>query len=134
MKAVQLVALFLAAGCTQAPAQNNQTGPQALQPDPVTRPDVAQEALMDRIEREVQLPPRADALSSYARSYAWHQDKDGTRTVLGYYENLLGTAPGRRWVTERDFPGIADGGCGVITLVWDVAAQRIERISCNGYA
>lgn len=140
MKAVQLLALLLAAGCAQAPAQNNQmaehnqTGPETLQPDPVTRPEVAQEALMDRIEREVRLPDGAGALNTYRRLYAWHEDKDRTRKVLGYYENLLGSPPGRSWGTERDFPGIADGGCGVITLVWNVAAQRIERIGCNGYA
>jgi len=137
MKPVQLLALFLATACAQAPAQNNQgVGPkQALRPDHVVRPDVTQDALMDRIEREVRLPPGADPLSSYARSYAWHQGKDGTRTVAAYYESLTGDFRGRRrWTTEREFPLIADGGCGVVTFSYDPATGRFENISCNGYA
>lgn len=135
MKPLPLLAALLILGCAQPPAQNNLAGPgQPPQPDPVMRPDVTQDALMDRIEREVRLPGEARPLATYRRLYAWHEDKDGTRTVVGYYENLLGSPPGRHWVTESDFPLIADGGCGVIRLIWNVAAQRIEQINCNGYA
>lgn len=142
MRPVQLLALLLlAAGCAQAPAQNNAAVParnkaapeQALQPDPVTRPEVMQEALMDRIEREVRLPPDAGALATYARYYAWRDGKDG-RKVIAVWQNLTGERPGRHWVTERDLPVIMDGGCGVVSLTWDVATARVEHVACNGEA
>jgi hypothetical protein len=137
-----LLALLL--GCAQAPAQNNQSasppaapganaGQQVLQPDPVMRPEVTQAALMARIEREVRLPPGAGALATYARYYAWRDGKDG-RKVVAVWQNLTGERPGRHWVTERDFPVIMDGGCGVVSLTWDVATARIEQVACNGYA
>jgi hypothetical protein len=135
MRPVHLLALLLAAGCAQAPAQNIQAGPeQGLRPGPVMGDAAAQEALMDRIEREVRMPDGAGAVSSYARYYAWRQGKDGTRNVVAVWQNLTGERPGRHWVTERDFPLIMDGGCGVITLSYDVAAQRIDRVACNGDA
>lgn len=131
MKPLPLLVLLLACACAQAPAQNNQA---AAPPAVPSGADAEQQAIMDRIERDVRLPEGAGALGSYARFYAWHEGKDGTRTVLGYYENLTGAAPGRRWVTERDFPLIADGGCGVVRFSYDVATQRFEQIGCNGYA
>lgn len=135
MKPVQLLLLLLAAGCARAPAQGNQMPPdQAPQPDPVTRPDVAQEALMDRIEREVRLPQGATELATYSRHYAWHEES-GVRSVVAIYDRLSSTGPGgRHWVTERELPLIMDGGCGVISLSYDLATQRITRIACNGDA
>jgi hypothetical protein len=131
MKWLQLPVLLLAFGCAQAPAQSNQSA----SPPPVRSvAEAEQQAIMDRIERDVRMPQGAGALSSYSRFYAWHQGEDGARKVVAHYENLTGAAPGRRWVTERDFPLIMDGGCGVVTLSYDVATQRIEHISCNGYA
>jgi len=124
-----LLALLLAFGCTQAPVQDNQ----ALPPSP-PRADAGQQAIMDRIEREVRLPEGAGALSSYARYYAWQQRPDGARKVVAVWQNLTGEAPVRHWVTEREFPVIMDGGCGVVSLTWDVATQRIESVGCNGYA
>jgi hypothetical protein len=129
MKPLPLFALLLAFGCAPAPAQNNQ-----VMPPPTPGADAGQEAIMDRIEREVRLPQGAGALSTYARYYAWQQRPDGTRKVIAVWQNLTGEAPGRHWVTEREFPMIADGGCGVVSLTWDVATQRIESVGCNGYA
>jgi hypothetical protein len=140
MKPVQFLALLLAAGCAQAPAQNNQAVPkQALQPDPVTRPDVAQEALMDRIERDVRLPEGAGPLASYVRSYAWQQSGDGVRKVAAVYvgeaiARQAKMAPGRHWVALDMLPVIMDGGCAIISLTWDIATQRIEHVGCNGVA
>lgn len=34
----------------------------------------------------------------------------------------------------EDFPLIADGGCSVVNLLYDIAAKRITAITCNGYA
>ena len=130
MKPFQLIALFLAMGCAQAPAQNNQSAPKAATP-PNTE-EQARIELMDRIEREVRLPDGAGPLASYARSYAWQQRADGFRKVVAVYDSLTGAAPGRRWVAETEFPLVMDGGCGLISLSYDVAAQRIEHVTCNG--
>ena len=35
---------------------------------------------------------------------------------------------------EQDFPGISDGGCSVVHLLYDIATKRIAYIGCNGYA
>ena len=130
MKPLPLLALLLALGCAQAPAQNNQGTPQPATP-PATE-EQGRVALMDRIEREVRLPEGAGPLASYSRSYAWQQREDGLRKVVAVYDNLTGAAPGRRWVTETDFPLVMDGGCGLISLSYDVAARRIEHVTCNG--
>jgi hypothetical protein len=130
MKPVQLLALFLAIGCAQAPAQNNQDAPQAANP-PNTEAQ-AREELMARIEREVRLPEGAAPLASYARFYAWQERGDGIRKVIAVYLGVGERTPGRRWVTESEFPLILDGGCGLVTLSYDAAAQRIEHVTCNG--
>ena len=136
MKPFQLLALFLALGCAQAPAQNNQDAPQGG-PQPATPPDTeaqAREELMERIEREVRLPEGAAPLASYARYYAWQERGDGIRKVIAVYLGVGERTPGRRWVTENEFPLILDGGCGLISLSYDAAARRIEHVTCNGEA
>ena len=137
MKPVQLLVLFFALGCAQAPAQNNAQGNQGTPraPAPATSPDAGQEAIMDRIERDIRLPEGAGPLASYSRSYAWQQRADGVRKVVAVYESLTGAPAGRRrWVAETDLPLVLDGGCGLVSLSYDVAAQRIEHVTCNGEA
>lgn len=132
MKPFQLPVLLLALSCAQAPAQNNQNAPQS--PTPPTTEAQAREELMDRIEREVRLPAGAGPLASYARYYAWQEREDGVRKVVAVYVRLSGHPPGRSWVAENAFPLILDGGCAMITLSYDVAAQRVEHVTCNGEA
>lgn len=135
MKPVPLLALFLAFGCAPAPAQDNRNGAQPAAPSaasPAT--DAEQQAIMDRIEREVRLPGGAGPLDSYSRFYAWQERGDGVRKVIAVYLGVGERTPGRRWGTENEFPLILDGGCGMITLSYDVTAQRIEHITCNGEA
>ena len=130
MKPFLLVALPFAIGCTQAPAQNNQG---ASRPStPANSEAQAREELMDEIERQVRLPEGAGPLASYARYYAWQQRDDGYRKVVAVFERLTGAPPGRRWVAETDFPLAMDGGCGLISLSYDVTARRIEHVACNG--
>lgn len=133
MKPVQLLALFLAMSCAQAPAQNNDSAAQPP-PPPAATADAEQTALMDRIEREIRLPEGAGPLASYARYYAWQQRGDGVRKVVGVYLGLGERTPGRRWVEETDFPLVMDGGCGLVNLSYNVAEQRIEHVTCNGEA
>lgn len=136
MKPFQLLALFLAIGCAQAPAQNNQNAPQPAAPaapaPPAAGTESEQQAIMDRIEREVRLPDGAQPLTAYGRFYAWQQREDGIRKVLAVY--VTGESPGRHWVAENALPVVLDGGCGIISLSYDVAAQRIEHVVCNGEA
>ena len=131
MRPFPLFAVLLALGCTQAPAQHNQVSAA----NAALREQAERLDLMERIEREVRLPPGADPLSSYSHSYAWQQRADGVRKVAAFYESLTGNFRGmRRWTTEREFPMIADGGCGVVTFTYDVATHRFEDMRCNGVA
>ena len=137
MKPVQLLALCLAFSCAPAPAQENRAVPNAAHPaapPPATDASAEQQAIMDRIERDVRLPEGAGPLASYARYYAWQERGDGVHKVIAVYVRLDNHAPGRRWATETEFPLILDGGCGMITLSYHVTEQRIEHVTCNGEA
>lgn len=140
MKPLLLLAAFFALGCAQAPAQNNQSASPPAQNKQDAPPPAApartenEQAIMERIEREVRLPEGAGALASYARYYAWQQRDDGVRKVIAVYVNVTGESPGRYWVAENALPVIMDGGCGIISLSYDVAAGRIEHVACNGLA
>jgi hypothetical protein len=96
-------------------------------------PTAEQVAIMDRIEREVQLPQGAGPLGTYRRQYAWHEEANGKRmTVVAIYVRPGGT-PGREWLeNEADLPMIDDGGCGIVTLIYIVGTQRIQTVACNG--
>jgi hypothetical protein len=133
MKPVQFLALLLACGCAEAPAQDNQAAPQPPAPAaPAAGSEAEQQAIMARIERDVRLPEGAGPLASYGRYYAWQDREDGVRKVLAIY--VRGQEPGRHWVTETQLPLIMDGGCSIVELTWNVAEARIETIGCNGEA
>ena len=132
MTALRLFLLLLPLGCAQPAAQA--TDGNGAQNATAPAGTAEQEAIMDRIEREVRLPAGAAPLASYARHYAWQERGDGVRKVIAVYLGVGERTPGRRWGTENDFPLILDGGCGLITLSYDVAAQRIEHVTCNGEA
>ena len=137
MKPVPLLALLLAFSCAPAPAQDNEAVPNAAlpaAPPPAADAGAEQQAIMDRIERDVRLPEGAGPLSGYTRYYAWQERGDGVRKVIGVYLGVGERQPGRHWVAETSLPLIMDGGCGLVTLSYNVAEQRIEHISCNGEA
>jgi hypothetical protein len=125
MKALMLLALF-PIGCTQAPAQNAVPNAQAAAPAD------EQVAIMDRIERDLRMPGGAGPLAGYSRYYAWQSREDGVRKVLAIY--VQEPNPARRWVAETALPLIMDGGCGIVSFSYDVAAQRIDNVACNGEA
>ena len=117
--------------------------------------------LIDRIEGRVKLPDGARRLSSYARYYAiedgglvkgiyvpGYQRPDPhdtceelladftTRTVPcppEMDENRL-LAGQRAWVEPMKLPLIADGGCSVVTVIYDPKADRVRSATCNGEA
>ena len=143
--AVVAIAFLLVAGCS-TPEQRRH------------------EALMNQIEKQVQLPKGARPLSGYARYYAYGeggqivgfymvpQDDDVRpgETCEQVFENLKTrevpcpvtehapdeiSAGRRRWL--RDFnglPGISDGGCIAVNLVFDPTTATVKEIACNGLA
>lgn len=87
------------------------------------------EAMMDRIEATVVLPPGTASLSSYGRYYAWEARTDGVRKVRGIY--VREPEPSRHWVNENELPLVMDGGCDIVSLTFDLATDRIEWVACN---
>jgi hypothetical protein len=117
--------------------------------------------LIDRIEGRVKLPDGARGLSSYARYYAIEGDGLVTGIYVPGYEapdpddtceelhadftttavecppemsdhRLL--AGQRAWVERTNLPFVLDGGCSVITVIYDPKADRIKSATCNGDA
>ena len=121
------------------------------------------EALMNLIEKQVQLPKGTRPLSEYARYYA---DTD-SRVVVAVYlvptsdeiglgescEELLENfasrkvscepmqfewampAGERRWFKDkRDLPWINGGGCAQVEVEFDTATSTVKRAECNGEA
>lgn len=88
------------------------------------------EMLMDRIEAIVAMPSGAGPLGAYGRYYALEGRSDGVRKVLAVY--VREPAPRRHWVRENELPIVMDGGCDIVSLTYDVDADRVERVECNG--
>ena len=95
---------------------------------PAPAPD--RESVMARIEGVVAMPVGAGALGAYGRYYAWENRGDGVRKVLAVY--VREPSPQRHWVDQNALPLVLDGGCGIVTLTYDVDRDRIERVECNG--
>jgi hypothetical protein len=117
--------------------------------------------LIDRIEGQVKLPESAKRLSSYARYYAIGDDglvkgiyvpgyqapdpDDACEELHADFtshtvpcppevdENKL-LAGQRAWVKPMKLPLIADGGCSVVTVIYDPKADRVRSATCNGEA
>jgi hypothetical protein len=117
--------------------------------------------LMDIIEARVKLPEGARGLSEYARHYAVDEKgfivgvyapgyrapapDEGCEELL---ENMASRpipceepegdrllAGQRHWVGNTDrLPLILDGGCGVITIIYDPKAGAVKSATCNGEA
>lgn len=87
-------------------------------------------AQVARVERAVVLPRGASPLAKYARYYSL-QTVDGRAVVVGYY--LLGQGePGVHFGASP--VTVMDGGCGVVTVVFDLRDNAIRSAQCNGVA
>lgn len=142
-KSLAIAAILLLAGCT-TPEQDQR------------------DKLTDLIESRVKLPEGAGRLANYARYYAL-DDKGNVVGVYapGYQspnpdlgcEELLANftsrevqcvwpkkgddllAGQRGWVNGTNrLPIINDGGCGVVTLIYDLKRGLVKDIYCNGDA
>jgi hypothetical protein len=126
-----------------------------------TPEESGREALMDRIERQVQLPKGAGLIKDYARYYAESGGGEVTAVYLTPIDEIV--RPGepcsevgenftsrevpceptraswalpadeRRWVeNERALPFQCDGGCSQITVTFDKAKSVVKSAFCNG--
>jgi len=87
-------------------------------------------AIMDTIEQTATLPQGAAKLDQYDRSYTYM----GDRSVIGIYvrTDLRGTAHTgeRQWVSQKQMPQIAGGGCSVVTVFYDPKTHKADSM-CN---
>jgi hypothetical protein len=82
------------------------------------------------VEAKIELPKGAEPIAAYARYYSGVV-VSGHRLVKGYY--LRGF--GRPGVYLKPYPDeIDDGGCSVVTVYFDLTADRTAGAFCNGYA
>lgn len=87
---------------------------------------------MDQIlalEHGLVMPEGADPLPSYARYYTG-EDAAGRKIIRGYY--LDGGRPGI-YLKPSDVT-IMDGGCSVVSVVFDVQSHKVLGVACNGVA
>ena len=119
--------------------------------------------LTDRIEDRVRLPEGAGQLDEYARYYAFAADglvkgiyvpgyeppdpNDGCSELLpdsslrdipcvdeGPSEYRLRVGQ-RRWMEDvQHLPLYFDGGCSVVTVIYDPKADKVIASDCNGQA
>lgn len=131
-----LLSLLLlgAAACTQPAAKADPTP--APKADPVPRGGVDM-ATARRIEAKVVLPERAQTLDHYARFY-WREAGAPEGIVNGYYVGTdnppFPTWPKSGIHLEKPNLGVADGGCFVMNLTYDIRTDTIVTIRCNGFA
>src|SRR5260221_8208949 len=92
-----------------------------------TPPNYPNPAQVARVERVVVLPRGASPLGRYARYYSL-ETVDGRAVIVGYY--LLGEAePGIHYGNSP--VTVMDGGCGVVTVVFDLRSNTVSSAYCN---
>jgi len=94
--------------------------------------------MIDALETAVVMPPGARPLAEYRRQYGGMLEA-GRRVIWGVFH-----VPGIPGLPKDELPVaifdrepppmIQDGGCSVVTLKFDVSAQRVLWIQCNGEA
>ena len=102
-------------------------------PSSATSVEIRKAALADEIESQVAMPKGAGSLKDYSRFYA---GAPAGKIVGLYIRGGNGDLPSgaRRWVRLEALPGIDDGGCSVVNIVFDLATRKVEKEVCNGLA
>ena len=117
--------------------------------------------LMDVIEADVKMPDGARPLSEYSRHYAvdekgfvigvyapGYRAPSPDETCEEVLENMTSRqvpcpdaesdrlqSGQRQWVGVTDkLPLIMDGGCAVVTVIYDSKASAVKSATCNGVA
>ena len=116
-----------------------------------------QASIMNEIERQVTLPEGALAIEKYARYYSDKGGKVVAVYTIPYHADLTATceeltenlssrsvecppeaqqlsAGERQWVSFNELPGISDGGCTVVNVLFNPATHKVENVQCNGVA
>ena len=93
--------------------------------------------MVEALEAAIVMPPGAGPLAAYRRQYGGTLEA-GRRVIWGVF-HVPGFASFPKneppvAVFDHLPPIIADGGCSVVTLKFDVSAQRILWIERNGEA
>jgi len=94
-------------------------------------------ALAESIEKQVLTRHANFDLRRYARIYT----QDDTGNVEGtYLLSGIGGMPSKweggksYWVEANEVPAVNDGGCAVISLLYNVPSETLVFVSCNGDA
>ncbi|MBQ1559625.1 MULTISPECIES: hypothetical protein [Caulobacter] len=85
-----------------------------------------------QLEAQVK-PPRGYRLDQYDRSYSG-TFMSGRKIIEGRWVqvDLPGQKPKVEIVPYHQLPDIADGGCAVVTVYYDVATAKVAGVACNG--
>jgi hypothetical protein len=83
------------------------------------------------IESQVQAAGHVKSLAGYTVAYVGYTDH-GRKKIYAYGFGLDGVPPKSGADVLRNV--IDDGGCGVITIVYDVEKQQLDDVQCNGTA
>jgi hypothetical protein len=116
----------------------------ALQTSPpnITDNRVPDAELVARVEAAAVMPDGAAPLASYDRIYT-RARIDGKDLLLGQLihhsmmeeiartQHLALPPPIRRGLMGDMLP-VFDGGCGILTLIYEIGANSPPRLSCNG--
>ncbi len=126
------------------------------------RPSIVTASTVRAIESKIVMPPRADPLANYDRYYmlttltaqgmaprAAVHGRFMLRAMGTHFRKGAVAVPGvpNAFTIERGgtLPNVADGGCGVVTIFFDLTTGNLieiqhdykgakpERASCNGY-
>ena len=101
-------------------------------------PDVA---LVSNLEKSIVMPKGAGQLASYNRSYteAYINGKDtiigqmidhGMAEMIAKSQHKPAPPPVRRALMNEIMPAF-DGGCGILTVFYEVGANGAPKVVCN---
>ena len=106
----------------------------AASPVPFWTPGAAQISRLEAVAKPV---GEMAALSKYDRDYAG-TTVAGHKVIEGRWVqrnwNTTPQTPNPKIVPFTDLPEIDDGGCSVVTVMYDVKADKIVLLKCNGFA
>jgi hypothetical protein len=89
--------------------------------------------MIARIEAQVRVPAGADDLHTARRIY-WGVEDRGHRTIVGRFVRTQGQ--GSITILQAGDPVtyVADGGCGIVMVSYDMFFDRVTKVTCNGVA
>ena len=109
----------------------------AAAPTSLWTPSEAQVARLETLVRPKGPTRRISAPSSYDRAYAG-TTISGRKIVEGRWVSRRWNGPAQipnpKIVPFSALPDILDGGCDVVTVMYDVATDKIVLLQCNGVA